>query len=117
MNFLVDECVGRQVFNWFKANNYDVLFVKDECEGVSDDVVLEKSRRDGRVLITCDKDFGDMIFRDQKKHVGIVLLRLIDESPKNKIRVLNWLLENNKDIIDNNFLLVSDRNVRIVQVR
>ena len=117
MNFLVDECVGRHVFNWFKKNNHDVLFVKDEFEGACDDLVLEKARREGRVLITCDKDFGDMVFRDQKKHVGIVLLRLIDESNQNKIRVIAWVLENNKDIIENNFLLVSDNNIRVIHLK
>lgn len=117
MKFLVDECVGRQVFNWFKNNNHNVISVKDEFEGACDDEVLEKASREKRVLITCDKDFGDMVFRDQKKHAGIILLRLIDESVQNKIRIIGWVLDNHKDIIENNFLLVSDNNIRIVQIK
>lgn len=117
MKFLVDECAGRHVFNWLKKGGHDAIFVKDEFCGASDDLVLEKAFRENRILITCDKDFGDMVFRDQKKHKGIVLLRVLDESAENKIRIICWVLENHKDKLEGNFLLASDNNIRIVQVK
>lgn len=115
MKFLIDECVGRFVFNWLKSKGVDVVFVKDEFEGFSDDFVLAKAISEKRILITCDKDFGDMVFRDKKKHIGIILLRLIDESSVNKVRVLEEVFANYKDEIDNNFLILSENNVRIIK--
>ena len=114
MKFLIDECIGREVFNWFVLQRYDALFVRDLYRGADDDWVLEKAVQEHRVLVTCDKDFGDMIFRDQKIHKGIILLRTRDESADHRICILQWILEHHKDVILNNFLLATDSNIRIV---
>lgn len=119
MKFLVDECVGKSIYNWLKDKNYNVFLVTGAHSGANDDWVLEKAFQENRILITCDKDFGDMIFRDQKHHKGIVLLRLKDESSTNKIRVFSFLLENYEKNLtnNNNFVLASDENIRIVQTK
>lgn len=115
MKFLIDECVGKLVHTWLKQNNYETICVQEENKGVSDHWVLQKAFDENRILITCDKDFGDMIFRDQKEHRGIILLRLEDENTKNKIHALDLLLKNYQDQIKNNFIVVSDKNVRIIK--
>lgn len=116
MKFLVDECVGRKVFSWLEEKGFDVLFVKEESSGASDDWVLAKALQENRILITCDKDFGDMVFRDQKTHKGIILLRLTDEKSTNKIHVIGWILENHISVIRDSFVVANDKNIRIIQV-
>ncbi len=73
---------------WLRELQHDVVSVYHEARGLDDDRVLQRAIAEDRILITNDKDFGEMIFREGKFHQGIVLLRLEDERPSNKIRIL-----------------------------
>jgi predicted nuclease of predicted toxin-antitoxin system len=70
-----------------------------------------------RILITNDKDFGEMIFREGKPHKGVILLRLDDESTSNKIRVLGLLFAQHFDQLAGNFVVATESTVRIVRLR
>ena len=70
-----------------------------------------------RILITNDKDFGEMIFREGKPHKGVILLRLDDESASNKIRVLGLLFAQHFDQLAGNFVVATESTVRIVHLR
>ena len=84
MRFLVDECTGPVVAHWLKEQRHDVLSVYDELRGESDDHIIRRAHTETRILITNDKDFGEMIFRGKIPHAGVVLLRLGDEHHSNK---------------------------------
>lgn len=88
MKFLIDECTGPAVVKWLRGLNYDVFSVYDEARGLDDESIIEKANQEDYVLITNDKDFGELVFRMKKPHKGIILLRLDDERPENKIKVL-----------------------------
>ena len=81
---------------------------------MSDESVLSKSVAENRILITNDKDFGELIFREGKDHCGVVLLRLeIPRAPK-KIDVLKRVIEDYADQLAHQFVVVTERQVRIV---
>lgn len=113
MRFIVDECTGPVVSRWLKEQ-HDVVSVYEEARGLDDDGVLLKAVTSNRILITNDKDFGEMIFHEKKVHKGIILLRLDDERAVNKIKVLKRLLEHYADQLANNFVVVTETTVRIV---
>lgn len=115
MKFLVDECVGPAVAKWLIRNNYDAVSIYDDVYGIDDDAVLAKALLENRILITSDKDFGEMIFKNQKQHCGILLLRLIDERPTNKIRILESILHNYHQDLFGNFAVVTENTVRIIK--
>lgn len=115
MKFLVDECVGPTVAKWLKQNNYDALSVYDDLPGIDDEAVLRKAVTENRILITSDKDFGEMIFKNKMPHCGILLLRLIDEKPTNKIRILENILENYHQDLSDNFVVATEKIIRIIK--
>ena len=84
---------------------------------MDDDAILEKAVVENRILITNDKDFGEMVFRGRKVHKGIILLRLENERTVNKIDLLKRLLEQYADRLAGNFVVASETTVRIVHVR
>ncbi len=114
MKFLIDECVGFSVVRWLEQNNYNASFIAGALSGSTDEAVLKKAFRERGILITCDKDFGEMIFRNRKKHCGIILLRLVDEQPSNKIIVLKRLLDTYALEIENNFTVATETAIRMV---
>ena len=51
---------------------------------MTDDVVLARAYGEGVILITADKDFGELVYRRRRPHAGVLLLRLagLDEAAK-----------------------------------
>lgn len=84
----------------------------DEARGISDDEVLEKAFSENWNLITNDKDFGEMVFRERRKHHGVIFLRLDDERAANKIEVLRKLLENYSERLPEQFVVATETSVR-----
>ena len=117
MRFLVDECTGPAVAKWLRSLHYDVFSIYDEAQGLDDERIIEKANLDNYILVTNDKDFGELIFRMRRPHKGVILLRLEDERSKNKIAVLQHLLESYSDKLVNNFIIVTEKTVRIIEER
>ena len=112
MRFLVDECTGPAVAEWLRSEKHDVFSVFDNAQGIADGDVLTKALAENWILITNDKDFGEMVFRERREHNGVIFLRLNDERSTNKIGVLRHLLENYSEKLPNQFVTVTETKVR-----
>lgn len=115
MKFLVDECVGQGVADWLERQGYDTKSILDTFPGIADEMVLEMALEENRILVTMDKDFGDLIFRGNIDHCGIILLRLLNWQLKNKITVLEKIFMNHMHEFENNFIVVTEQSIRIVR--
>ena len=87
----------------------------DDARGMPDDDVLDKAYSGNWILITNDKDFGEMIYREKRRHRGIVFLRLHDESPASKINVIERPLDRYRDQLANTFVVATEALVRFRQ--
>lgn len=115
MRFLVDECTGPSVAKWLRQQGHEVFSVYEQARGIDDDEIVERAYSENRILITNDKDFGEKIFRDNKPHKGVILLRLEDERVPGKIAAVKQLLANHSDQLENNFIVVTERQIRIAK--
>ena len=75
LKFLIDECTGRRLAILLKNAGYDVVFVGGWKHSASDEEVLRKAEEGDRILITDDKDFGELVFRLGSPSKGVILLR------------------------------------------
>lgn len=116
MRFLVDENTGVVVSRWLRSLGHEVFSVYEEARGIDDDKIIRKAFDENWILITSDKDFGEKVYREKYSHRGIVFLRLEDERSANKVAVLKRLLENYNDQISNNFVVVTERQVRFAKM-
>jgi predicted nuclease of predicted toxin-antitoxin system len=74
--FLTAENVTVEVIEAARRSGFDVTWIKEFSPGVDDDAVLALGHAEDRVLITFDKDFGEMAFRQGKTSIpGVILLR------------------------------------------
>ncbi len=112
MRFLVDECTGPKVANRLASQGHEVFSAFDEAKGEEDESLLAKAVTESWILITNDKDFGEMIFRERRKHNGVIFLRLSDERSANKIDVLRHVLENYSDRLEDRFVTATETKVR-----
>ena len=77
MNFLANENVPLALIEQLRASKQNVTWAHTEMRGASDDVILAKSVEQRRVLLTFDKDFGELVFnRGQNASCGVVLIRM-----------------------------------------
>jgi predicted nuclease of predicted toxin-antitoxin system len=114
MRFLVDECTGPSVAKWLRDQHHDVFSVYEGACGAEDEVLLQRACAEDRIVVTNDKDFGEKVFRDKLAHKGIILLRLDDERPPNKIAVLGKVLQGYADQLVGRFVVATEKVVRIV---
>jgi len=75
ITFLADESCDFLVVRKLRSAQYDVLSVAESFPSVTDKQVLEHAIKEGRILLTEDKDFGEWVFAHGKKMEGVILIR------------------------------------------
>ncbi len=88
MNFLADEGIDRQIVERLRQEGHRVLYVAEMEPGLSDESILDRANRERALLLTADKDFGEIVFRQRVYTRGIVLVRLAGLSPDRKAEVV-----------------------------
>lgn len=115
MRFVIDECTGPSVAVWVRARGHDVVSIYDESPQLPDHDILAFAVREDRVVITNDKDFGELVFRDQRPHRGVVLLRLSHDAVAKKIAALERFFAEQPVDLSRCFVVVTDRSIRVTR--
>lgn len=76
MRLLVDECLPGVVVAALEADGHDVVSAAQTAPGERDPDVLARSVSEGRVLVTADRGFGDLVLRRRLPSIGVVVLVL-----------------------------------------
>ncbi|MEO1636334.1 MAG: DUF5615 family PIN-like protein [Cyanobacteria bacterium J06631_9] len=112
MKFLVDQCTGPAVAKWLRSKGYEVFSVFYQARGAIDSIILAKTYAESWILITNDKDFGEMVYREKRPHHGIVFLRLQNQRSTVKIDALNRVLNKYENRLADKFVVVTESLVR-----
>ena len=81
--------------------------------GIDDDQVLDLANQSGALLLTSDKDFGELVFRQGLVHAGVILYRLAGLTGERKAAAILNVLRTHGDTLLGAFTLVSPAHVRI----
>jgi hypothetical protein len=96
---------------------WDVFSIAEECPGVSDEEVAALCADQQRILLTFDKDFGELIFRrGLSAGSGVVLFRITPESPEEAADVALALVESQPDL-GGTFCVVTRDRIRVRPLR
>ena len=112
MRFLVDECCDIGLVRSLREDGHDVLYVLENQAGISDDAVLLEAYNDGRILLTEDKDFGELVYRLKKPSKGIILIRINVRERNMKCFRLKKLIENYEDRLPGHFVVIDSHKFR-----
>lgn len=112
MNFVADESVDFPIVQRLRQDGHQVWYVAEMAPSISDDVVLETANREAALLITADKDFGEMIFRLRRFSAGIILVRLTGVSPSRKASIVAITLKQHLEELVGNFSVISPGSFR-----
>ncbi|MEW5872752.1 MAG: DUF5615 family PIN-like protein [Chloroflexota bacterium] len=115
MNLLADESVDAPIVARLRADGHDVTYVAEMSPGISDNMVLNLANRKNRLLLTADKDFGDLVFRQRRLNSGVVLIRLEGLSSKEKADLTASLIAQHSQQLTNAFTVITPGVIRIRQ--
>ena len=76
MKLLADESIDRGLVDRLRSDAHTVEYVAELDPGIDDDTVLHRANQSGALLVTADRDFGELVFRLGRIHAGVVLIRL-----------------------------------------
>lgn len=87
MRILADENVSATVIRLLRDHGHDVLSVKELMPGSEDSVILARAMTEHRLVVTHDKDFGELAFRaGLPAECGVILVRLAGGDPDGDIQ-------------------------------
>jgi predicted nuclease of predicted toxin-antitoxin system len=113
MNFLADESVDRQIVDRLRQESHVVLYVAEMEPGISDETVLNRANQEEAILLTADKDFGELVFRQDFSTAGVVLIRLAGLSAENKAEIVVSAISEHNSELSQAFAVITPVAVRI----
>ena len=112
IKLLADENVPQKTLRVLKRKGIDIKSLLDFSPGLRDEAVTEIANRENRVIVTFDKDFGELIFRKKLKIPGLVLLRFSPLSPEHVAERIESILSR-KIPVENKLVVVREDRVRV----
>jgi len=109
MKFLVDANLGRIFTNLLNQAGHDAILIKDVLPNAPDEDVLSFAKSEKRIVITNDKDFGELVFRLGKPTSGVILLRTLATDPVKRFELIKNIL----DKAEGKFIVVREYRIRI----
>ncbi len=81
MKFLADMGISLRTVSWLRSAGYDVVHLRDEgLQRLPDDQILVKARTEGRILLTVDLDFAQLLATSGDNLPSVILFRLGNEN-------------------------------------
>jgi len=117
MQLLADESVDYGIIKNLRILNFDVLSIADYSPGIDDKAVLEIAIKTNRLLITEDKDFGELVYRLKMYHKGILLIRMSDLSRSERLKVVPSTIKDFFTKLQNSFSVMTSNGLRIKKQR
>lgn len=113
MRFLADESCDIAVVRALRAAGHDVVAVAEIARGTKDVEVLVLAREGADVLVTEDKDFGQLVYADGKGGAGVVLIRFPAPARRRLPGAVLDLMARFGDRLPTSFVVLEPGRVRI----
>jgi predicted nuclease of predicted toxin-antitoxin system len=113
IRFLADESCDFSIVTALRDNRYDVLAVIDRMPGATDQQVIELALAEQRVLLTEDKDFGQLVFAAGKAGGGVIFIRYPANLRKELSERVLELVNREGDRLQHAFAVIQPGRVRI----
>ncbi|MDP2681528.1 MAG: DUF5615 family PIN-like protein [Deltaproteobacteria bacterium] len=113
LKFLVDVGVGKKVEKYLAETGYDVKCVRNINPRAGDSDILHLAVKENRMVITMDKDFGELVYNSGKLHSGVLILRLEDANGDKKVETVKKILSEYSDKLYGKFCVFQGERLRI----
>lgn len=115
MNLVADESVDGQIVYRLRKDGHRVWYVAEELPSITDHDVLCIAQQQNAVLVTADKDFGELVYRLRQAMSGVVLIRLAGMRTDEKAALVSFAFQKHEVEMANAFSVIGRRTIRIRQ--
>jgi predicted nuclease of predicted toxin-antitoxin system len=113
MRLLANENFPLDAVEALRENGHEVAWIREDARGSKDEQVLARAQQEDRILVTFDKDFGELAFRSKLSSAsGIILFRITAISAQHIAEVAVQALASRADWAGH-FSVVEDRRIRM----
>ena len=113
MNLLADESIDFPIVARLRQEGHNVAYIAELSPSISDEEVLHEANRKNALLLTADKDFGELVFRQKRVHNGVVLIRLFGMLSEIKAEIVAETIRDREADLSGAFAVISPGIVRI----
>jgi len=113
VKILADENIDHSIVDQLRKDGHNILYIKEMQPGMPDEEVISIAKKQGALLLTSDKDFGELVFRQGRVSHGILLIRLAGLPTLLKGEIVATAIGQHFDELIGNFTVVTSRSVRI----
>lgn len=117
MRLLCDEGVDQQIVEKLREREHNVTYIAEVTPGATDDEVFDQANQAGALLVTTDKDFGELVFRQRRIPHGVLLIRLAGLSQQRKAALVASAVQQYGNELEGAFAVLDPGRVRIRPVR
>jgi predicted nuclease of predicted toxin-antitoxin system len=117
MKFLFDQSADFRLIPYLRDLGHDVQAIsRDYPHSLADEIVLSIARKEQRILVLADRDFGELIFHQGAQHSGIIFFRLPGAPLQTKIARLDAVLaQHGDDLTRGEFVVVTPGLIRVAE--
>lgn len=115
MKFLADAGISPRTVEFLRSAGHDVVHVRElAMQRAPDPAILERCRTDGRVLLTFDLDFGDLLALGALEKPSALIFRMANETaPAVNARIGTVIAERTAELESGGLILVEDARYRV----
>jgi len=113
LKLVADESVDRQIVDRLRQEGHTVWYVAEMDHGIDDESVLGAANSEEAILLTTDKDFGELVYRRRLVNPGVILVRLAGVPAEAKAEVVAKAIKLHSAEFEHSFAVISHAAVRI----
>lgn len=115
MKFLADVGISMSTVRSLREEGHDAVHLSDEgLQQLSDEHIIEKARREARIVLTFDLDFGDLLALGLTDSPSVIVFRLHDETPSSVTpKLMEVLRQRGEDLERGAVIVVEDTRYRL----
>lgn len=113
MRLVADESVEAQIVDQLRRDGHDVFSVQEQAPSLEDEWVLSTAKAEQRILLTGDKDFGELVYRLNRASAGVILIRLAGLSNRLKVSTVGEAIRAHESELAGSFAVIEPGRIRI----
>ncbi|VAX15820.1 hypothetical protein MNBD_NITROSPINAE03-549 [hydrothermal vent metagenome] len=113
MIILADENIEWQIIERLRNAGHKVISISEEHAGIVDGAVLEIANNEKALLLTADRDFGELVYRQKQVSSGVLLVRLAGLPNPEKAELILSVITTHEKELSQAFTVVTPKMIRV----
>ena len=109
---IADENIDRKIIENLRKIGIEIFSIYETERGKADTDIIEFSRNPPRIILTEDKDFGEIVFQNGIRNISVVFLRYSFSETDEMIKILKNLFQNSQNELFGKFTTITTQKIR-----